>query len=122
MVLIPLLLTYPQWSATILPQTPSLQKPLCWGKRGGHAVVAVEGKYLYAVGGDNGSGYFKTCEKYSLEEDKWTSMASLSIARYALGAATMKGYIHAMGGLGGDYKEVEREFTFKKLNGRVLLL
>ena len=49
------------------------------GGRYGHAVVGM-GEELFAIGGYDGS-YLKTCERYSLQDNRWVGMGSLSVAR-----------------------------------------
>ena len=86
--------------------TWALKAPLL-GVRSHHAVVAMEDHSLYALGGYNGST-LKTCERYSLSENTWAPVASMSVARYGLAAASLGGMIYAVGGEGGTRKEVER--------------
>ena len=82
--------------------TFALKSPLL-NARESHAVVAMEDKYLYAIGGYN-EAVLKSCEKYSFEENEWVSISNLIVARYDPAAANLNGVIYAMGGWNDEYK------------------
>lgn len=63
------------------------------------SVVSSNGTYMYVIGGRGSSGAVNIMYRLSLENYKWTSMASMGTAR-ALCAAVLKGdYIYIFGGI-----------------------
>lgn len=49
--------------------------------------LAVLGSYLFALGGHNGREYLTLAETYDPQEDKWTTVASMKLARAGVGVA-----------------------------------
>ena len=49
--------------------------------------LAVLGGYLFALGGHNGREYLTLAETYDPQEDKWTPVASMTLARAGVGVA-----------------------------------
>ena len=67
--------------------------------RRNHSSVRIE-NYIYICGGmDNKSNHISTCEKYSLQYEKWIKFSSLNIERSHLSLCNMNNkYIYAFGG------------------------
>ena len=71
--------------------------------------MAALGRFVYAVGGDNNGLPMSSVEKYDVDGNTWSYVASLGTARYGMGVATLNGYIYAAGGWGtGNLQSVER--------------
>lgn len=49
--------------------------------------LAVLGGCLFALGGHNGREYLTLAETYDPQEDKWTAVASMKLARAGVGVA-----------------------------------
>ena len=52
-------------------------------QRGGVGVAALA-KYLYAVGGNDGTSSLDSCERYDPHLNKWTLVASMAHRRYVI--------------------------------------
>lgn len=69
--------------------------------RWAHASIVVNG-VLYLVGGYIG-GKTATCQKYDIDTDTWSTMASMPQSAYYQALAHYNGYLYAFGGAGGNY-------------------
>ncbi|KAL3199837.1 hypothetical protein MRX96_043762 [Rhipicephalus microplus] len=68
--------------------------------RSGAGVVAVE-RWIYVVGGYDGSSQLTSAERYDVERDQWDVVASMKEPRSALALAHLGGKIYALGGYDG---------------------
>ena len=68
-------------------------------ERRNHSSIRVD-NYIYVCGGmDDNSNHISSCEKYSLQYEKWTKCSSLNIERSHLSLCNMNNkYIYALGG------------------------
>jgi hypothetical protein len=73
-------------------RTSSMNEP----RRDFQAVVI--GKYIYAIGGRNGSEPLCTVERYDLEKERWEMVQSLPSPRYGHSAFTINNKICVVGG------------------------
>lgn len=64
-------------------------------------VVSLDG-FVYAIGGYDGVSQLSSVERYDIESDSWTTMASMSVARSALSVVAVDGRIYAIGGYDGQ--------------------
>lgn len=61
--------------------------------------VAILGRYLYVVGGNSShQEVLKSVERYSFDEDKWESVAPMSVPRASPAVAAVDGYLYVAGG------------------------
>jgi actin-binding protein IPP len=61
--------------------------------------VAVLDRYLYVVGGNNvHQEVLNTVERYSFDEDKWTSCTPMSVGRASPAVASADGLLYVAGG------------------------
>ena len=74
-------------------------KPNTLSERRNHSSIRV-GNHIYVCGGmDKNSNHINTCEKFSLQYEKWTKCSSLNIERSHLSLCNMNNkYIYALGG------------------------
>jgi N-acetylneuraminic acid mutarotase len=63
--------------------------------------VAVSGAKIYAMGGENVSGFSAAVEEYDPATNAWTPRANMPTARYSYGITASNGRIYAMGGVDG---------------------
>jgi hypothetical protein len=69
-------------------------------------------KRIYAIGGDNGTGFLNTVEAYQPATNTWATMTSMPTARGFLAAATgPDGRIYAIGGFNGGYLNTVEAYT-----------
>jgi len=67
-------------------------------KRSQHCMVAVNDT-IYAIGGRNCTdGVLSSVERYSIMEDVWTKVSSMSVGRAGASALVVDGHIYVMGG------------------------
>ena len=68
-------------------------------ERRNHSSIRID-NHIYACGGmDNNSNHINSCEKYSLQYEKWIKCSSLNIERSHLSLCNMNNkYIYALGG------------------------
>jgi N-acetylneuraminic acid mutarotase len=66
------------------------------------AVAAATNGRIYAIGGQNSSGYLATLEEYDPATDSWTAKASMPTTRSGLAAAAIGRRIYAVGGQNGS--------------------
>ena len=68
-------------------------------ERRNHASLRID-NYIYVCGGmDNNSNHMNSCEKYSLQYEKWIKCSNLNIERSHLSLCNMNNkYIYALGG------------------------
>ena len=64
--------------------------------------MAVEGDYLYAIGGFDDSSPLDSVERYNPNTNQWVYVAALSICRGGVGAGAMGTRIWAVGGHNGS--------------------
>ena len=57
------------------------------------------GNHIYVMGGYDGTNQLNTVERYGVETDAWSFVASMSHRRSALGVTALHGRIYVMGGL-----------------------
>lgn len=61
--------------------------------------VAILGRYLYVVGGNSSqSEVLKTVERYSFDEEKWTSVAPMQFPRASPAVSSVDGFLYVAGG------------------------
>lgn len=60
--------------------------------------VAALGRYLYAVGGNDGNASLPTVEKYDPHVNKWVEVTPMAKRRAGVGLATLNGFLYAAGG------------------------
>lgn len=63
--------------------------------------VASIGKYIYVVGGFDGSTQLSSVERFDTESKKWEFMAEITVARSALSLIALDNKLYAMGGYDG---------------------
>ena len=75
------------------------EKPNILLERRNHSSIIV-GNYIYICGGmDKNSNYISSCEKFSLQYEKWTKCSSLNMERSHLSLCNINNkYIYALGG------------------------
>lgn len=67
-------------------------------KRTDHSLTYLNG-HIYAVGSCNKKRFSGSCEKYNVEEDKWTLIAPMNVKRSGVGLCTFNDkYLFAFGG------------------------
>ena len=68
-------------------------------ERRNHSSIRID-NHIYVCGGmDNNSNHINSCEKYSLQYEKWIKCSSLNIERSHLSLCNMNNkYIYALGG------------------------
>ena len=66
-------------------------------QRGGVGVVALN-KFLYAVGGNDGTRSLDSTERFDPHLDKWALVAPMRYRRAGAGVAVLDGYMYAIGG------------------------
>ena len=54
--------------------------------------------YLFTFGGNDGDQDLKRCEKYDLDNDQWSEMASMKVRRNGSSAITINNYVFVFGG------------------------
>lgn len=61
--------------------------------------VAILDRYLYVVGGNNSTqDVLSSVEKYSFDEDKWTTVCPMSVCRAIPAVASADGILYVAGG------------------------
>jgi hypothetical protein len=65
--------------------------------RGSHGAAAIN-NHIYAIGGGGLHSNLSTCEKFSVETQSWSMIATMTTFRHALTIATHQGDIYAVGG------------------------
>lgn len=61
--------------------------------------VAILGRYLYVVGGNSiHQEVLKSVERYSFDEDKWETVAPMSVPRASPAVSAVDGYLYVAGG------------------------
>lgn len=61
--------------------------------------VAVLGRYLYVVGGNSShQEVLKTVERYSFDEEKWTTVSPMSFPRASPAVSSVDGLLYVAGG------------------------
>jgi len=84
--------------------------PLKQGRRALSVVALPDG--IYAIGGFSGQQYMSSVERYSIENDRWTTIAPLMAPKCTLSCLVSTPdyrYIYAIGGFNGTpLNEVER--------------
>jgi len=66
--------------------------------RSRHALVEIDGKLIYAIGGETESGITNTCEVYDIENNSWKTAPKLNEARCNLSACYALGKVYAIAG------------------------
>ncbi|VDO74139.1 unnamed protein product [Heligmosomoides polygyrus] len=66
-------------------------------RRGGVGVSAL-GKFLFAVGGNDGSSSLDSCERYDPVLDKWKLVSKMTNRRAGAGVCVLDGALYALGG------------------------
>lgn len=95
-------------AGAILPNTKSMTRARtagaaprrCPRRKGGLAAAAAGGR-LYAFGGeffDTGGGVYPEVWVYDPASDSWDAVAPMPHPRHGLGAVTLDGAIHVIGG------------------------
>ena len=74
-----------------------VRKPDMKSKRMKHAIVNVEDKHLYVVGG-YGENKLNSCERFTLRRNKWTPLPALNVPRVSPAAYYLLHYIYVIGG------------------------
>ena len=71
--------------------------------RAWHGIIAFNNQYLYVVGGyNNTDGTLNSCEKYSIEKDKWLKVSPLRKKRWGLSVTLYNNrFIYAFFGVDG---------------------
>ena len=69
------MLEFKEATKTLVPKKPMLLKrsdftPVCSGS-----------EWIYVIGGNDAKIFYKTCEKYDIENDQWIKIANLNIGR-----------------------------------------
>ena len=54
-------------------------------------------RYLYAVGGNDGSSSLESCERYDPNLNKWSHIADMNKRRAGAGCAELDGVLYAVG-------------------------
>lgn len=76
----------------------SIFSPQLIENRGSHGAVAI-GQYIYAIGGGGLHSNLSTCEKFSIESQAWSMIATMTTFRHALTVVAYKSNaIYALGG------------------------
>lgn len=68
--------------------------------------------YIYVLGGENGIKKINTCEKYSIQNDKWTFIKPMSQKKSKISACIFNNqFIYSIGGLteGQNYIQIYNE-------------
>ncbi|CAF1684697.1 unnamed protein product, partial [Adineta ricciae] len=60
-------------------------------------LVLIDG-YIYACGGSNGDVRLNTIERYSIAENKWTSIGTMQVGMTSPACCTLDGYLYIIGG------------------------
>ena len=63
----------------------------------GHG-LCIEGEHIYSIGGSNGAE-IKDCQKYSVTQNKWTTLPYLNVERHQCAVFEFHGYIFALCGI-----------------------
>eukprot|EP00826_Nyctotherus_ovalis_P062279 TRINITY_DN8982_c0_g1_i13.p1 TRINITY_DN8982_c0_g1~~TRINITY_DN8982_c0_g1_i13.p1 ORF type:complete len:213 (-),score=33.87 TRINITY_DN8982_c0_g1_i13:162-800(-) len=67
--------------------------------RADHSMEAINGKYLYVVGGINTDGLISSCEEYEIEADKWREIAPLNEKKKWMSLCSFNSkYLYSFGG------------------------
>lgn len=64
--------------------------------------VAVVNRLLYSIGGFDGEHRLNSIECYHPENNEWTDMPSMKVARSGAGVAVLNQYIYVCGGFDGS--------------------
>jgi actin-binding protein IPP len=61
--------------------------------------VATVGRFLYVVGGNSShQEVLKSVERYSFDEDKWSTVAPMSVPRASPAVSSVDGFLYVAGG------------------------
>lgn len=88
------------WMLEFKEETKSLvlKKPMLL-KRSDFTPVCSGNEWIYIIGGNDAKIFYKTCEKYDIENDQWTKIANLNIGRDSAACCMFHDkYIYAFSG------------------------
>jgi hypothetical protein len=96
---------------TLREYAGSSRPPMRTARRS-HATV-YHSQYVYVLGGFNGSGCLRSCERYLCAESRWKELPALPIGGYNMTGVEVENSVYA---LGGDLRGSESLDTVQKLS------
>lgn len=74
--------------------------------------VAILGRYLYVVGGNSShQEVLRSVERYSFDDETWTSVAPMSVPRASPAVSSVDGLLYVAGG--DQVRKTKMKFKFE---------